>query len=50
MYKKLLITSLALCIGFASCKQETPTSKRLPLSLIHIYEPTRTNRQSRIPK
>ncbi len=30
MYKKLLITSLALCIGFASCKQETPTSKRLP--------------------
>ena len=30
MYKKLLITSLALCIGFASCKQDTPSSKRLP--------------------
>ena len=30
MNKKLLITSLALCIGFASCKQDTPTSKRLP--------------------
>ena len=30
MYKKLLITSLALCIGFASCKQDTPTTKSLP--------------------